>query len=281
MLGVLMLLGCDDASPPTAGFDVPEPQAAAGGGAASGGGSANVSQGGMPPTLPPISSDWMMQGFEDPVAISFARHIGCFTGLPAVDGPDEDCGTLRTLGNEGRRLTFAMTFQSVPLLIYAADAYVSEDGSRMAGTFISFQPPTGDVPLPAVDTWLLGYAWFPLTRSLSFSRTREELPAPEPAATFRLDETEPSDGELKSGQDYRFVLRDTGRGMSIIGDLGAYFDTELRWDAALQALFAGPVAATAPGYPIALEINYVDGQVNDARATTASGSQYHLLRVKD
>ena len=290
LLGAVLLLGCDESAPRTEGFDVPEPTAGTGGIGAIGGGSTGASHGGVAQTHALVSSDWMMQGFEDPVAISLGRHIGCFTWLPVYGGSEDDCGTLRSLGGEGRRMTFAMTFNGFGsgLVTYAADVYQSQDGTRMAGRFISFSARTGDVPLPPADTWPLGYAWFPLINSnqsggkqlLPFSRRLDELPVPERAVALRLDETEPSGGELERQKDYWFALRDTGRGISLVGDLGAYFDTEISWDAATQTLLAGPVAETFPGYPIALAISYVDGRVQGALAGTASGGRYHLLRVE-
>jgi hypothetical protein len=211
-------------------------------------------------------------------------HIGCFTGLPAYNGPEDNCGALRSLGNanDQRHFTFAMTFHEPPLVTYAADVYLSEDGQRMAGTFLSFQPRTGDVPLPPVETWRLGYAWLPLTGpGLYVPFSVKDVPLPERSAKLNLVEDELGLGELSFDKSYWFAFRDTGRGVAIVGDLGAFFDTELRWDEVSQTLSAGPVAETVPGYPVALEVTYVAGGVSTALATTAAGGKYRLVKAAE
>jgi hypothetical protein len=237
----------------------------------------------QPPTLP---SDWAMVGFEDPVALSFAKQIGCYTGLP-VKGSEKDCGPLRSLGGEGLHRTLAMTFKGIVapgVVTYAADVYVSEDGRRMAGSFLSFTARANDVPLPEVASWPLGYAWLPLDGAQNgqvsiLPHTLDALPVPEPAAEFVLVEDENGLAELLPNQRYGFAYRDTGRGLAIVGDLGAFFDTELRWDEATQTLSAGPVAATRPGYPVALAVRFEERRLVEARATTAGGGNYRLLRA--
>jgi hypothetical protein len=284
-------LGCGETSREVHGFEPPyRGGAGAGGNGVGGGVMAQAGRGGAAPQLPSMHSDWMMEGFEDPVAISFGRHIGCFTGLPPIGDPEDDCGTLRPLGNgnDERHFSFAMTFDNTgPHVTYAADVYISEDGERMAGSFVSFENRTGDVPLPAAELWRPGHAWFPLTRPSPGGGpwyvpfTVKDLPVPERYAKLAVVEDELGLAELSPDQTYWFELRDTGRGLAMVGQLGAFFDTELRWDEVSQTLSAGPVAETVPTYPVALDVSYVGGKVSEARATTAAGGKYRLIRAAE
>jgi len=147
---------------------------------------------------------------------------------------------------------------------------------------LSFTAKTGDVPLPPVDTWPLGYVWLPIPSEAGYDfaqlpHTLRTFPVPPFSGRFRLVSDDTGLGELVRGHDYFFAFRDTGRGFAIAGDLGAFFDTELRWDESTQTLSAGPVAATRPGYPIAVEA--VLGSPISIHATTALGGSYQLLQL--
>jgi hypothetical protein len=262
------------------GFPAPD----AGGNAGVGGANENAAAGTssvpqpQPPQQPPIGAEWAMTGFEDPVTISLSRHLGCF----AADGTERPCGPLRVLASEGAHLTVAISFDAPGIVTYAADLWASEDGKRLAGSFLSFSAKTRDVPLPPVDTWPLGYVWLPIPSEAGYDfaqlpHTIKALPVQPFGGRFRLVKDDTGLGELLRGHDYFFAFHDTGRGFAITGDLGAFFDTELRWDEATQTLSAGPVAATRPGYPVALEVA-LESPIS-IRATTADGGSYQLLQL--
>jgi hypothetical protein len=289
-LAAATLSGCADSDAPTgAPWPLPPPVIPPGAGGSGSGGQTSV--GGQPPqiglTAPGFTSDWGMVGFEDPVAISFGRHIGCYTGLPVGDHDLKDCGQLRIIQSDGvSHATVAMSFQNVSAG-YAADLYVSNDGRRMAGAFVSYDDPTGAGKLPPIEDFRLGFAWAPLTHAVSDldgpvllpTYTRRTLPIPEYYATFQLTEDESSRGELVAGHAYAFAYRE-GPIVAIVSELGAFYDDELRWDDATQTLSAGPVQATRPGYPIALEVKLEAGKLHEAIATTDGGWRYRLTRIE-
>jgi len=80
-------------------------------------------------------------------------------------------------------------------------------------------------------------------------------------------------GDLMPNRTYRLSLREIGSRWHLVGQLGAYFDDELAYDAGAHQLKAGPVAATIPHHPVELTLRFEadDTTLREVVAATAEG----------
>ncbi len=117
-------------------------------GLAGGGGTAGASAAALD-----ISGRWALFGFEDPVAVELQQTgtvlagKGCCTGFQS-NIPLACCGPV-TGQCADRRASFGFSFDLGGTYEYATDAFVSADGSRMAGTFSRIDTPVAWIRLAA------------------------------------------------------------------------------------------------------------------------------------
>ena len=227
-------------------------------------GSGGAAGGGSPATTVDVSGEWAMFTFADPVAVSLRQDgtvlsgTGCCGGLnPAVDFC---CSPIAGGSIIGRNVKFAF-----PIDIaggpYAADVFVSADGSRMAGAFhnvVGWGPPMAWVRIASGEPWL--------------PETSGELAnVVEPrAATFALT-LNGVESVLGFSPDatYSFGLVYDLRAM-VYGDLGSFWEGELSWNEAEQTLTAGPVPETHPELPTELRLRFEDTLLLEVGATFPS-----------
>lgn len=200
--------------------------------------------------------------------------VGCYDGLPQAssdaDFVAQTCG--RLVGRvDGRSVHFTFGVADFGTLVYTSDAFIARDEPRMAGTVELVHagrsaPATRAVwlPLPADQGWLVS-----------------ELDWPEQIAWrdadyggYDLTLSEPSPGaEFTAQQVYRIFRHRDG----LAGDLGAFWASELRFETAADGallLRAGPVAETAPDYPVRLSLRFASGELQHVDAETPSGAIY-------
>src|SRR5882724_3455653 len=70
-----------------------------------------------------------------------------------------------------------------------------------------------------------------------------------------------------------------GRGAVVLGTLGAFWESELSWNAADQVLMAGPVPITSPNIPTTLRLHFASpsgSTLVDVEATMPSGLVYRF-----
>jgi hypothetical protein len=200
-----------------------------------------------------ISGDWAMFAFADPVAVSIAQHGGELTGTGCCGGLPSESATLdccSPLGGSihGRRMNFTFAVE-LASSAYAADAFVSADGTRMAGAFHGasgwLDEPTAWLRLDPGQVWLSGPDETALTA----------LEAHAGSYALRL-QGEVSVGIYTPGQRYSLHVVGRRPETMVYGALGAFWHTELTWNEAAQTLTAGPVPQTDPRLPIELELRF-------------------------
>jgi hypothetical protein len=200
--------------------------------------------------------------------------IGCYDGLPhASSDPDfvaRSCG--RLVGRvDGRSVHFAFGVADFGGLLYTTDAFVARDEPRMAGTVELVHAGRSVAATRAV--------WLPMPTDRGWLVS--ELVWPEQIAWrdadyggYDLTLSEPSSGtEFTAQQVYRIFRHRDG----LAGDLGAFWASELRFETAADGelvLSAGPVAETAPDYPVRLSLRFASGELQRVDAETPSGASY-------
>jgi hypothetical protein len=253
-------------------------------------------------SVPDLNGLWLLEGFEDPIAIDLrvtrAAQGYQVTGRGCIEGPDplfrdaacpldgptfyDACGDLSGAG-AGPDIQFAFDFPvSGETLAHGADIYAAQDGTRMAGGFF-YGTGTGDLSLfdPALP-------WVRLA-ALGYQKACDSFPTP-PTDTgpvdlpalglssqpFVLQGGQPV-GRLVPGQRYR--MRSVHPGV-LSGELGAFWNPDFHWNAATRTLTAGPVPETVPGLPVRLDLSVSDAfHVTAVVATTADGRSGTLLPV--
>jgi hypothetical protein len=214
-----------------------------------------------------VSGDWAMFAFEDPVAVSLTQQgedisgTGCCGGLPTEQTFIDCCSSLAG-SIVGRRVNFAFAVELAPGT-YAVDAFVSSDGTRMAGAFHNLGG-WGDEP----TAWLRlgpGQAWLS-------ARGDDELIVPDAlTGTFLLTlDSEASVGTYAPAQSYRLQLM-AGAEAMVRGALGAFWHSELAWNEAEQTLTAGPVPETDPALPTELDLRFEEEALVSVTALLPSG----------
>ena len=234
-----------------------------------GAGSGGSSGAGGSPSVVDVSGSWAMFGFEDPVAVSLQQSgttlsgTGCCAGLP-IEGNDiwHCCADIASGAIHGRNAEFSFPVNLAPG-VYAANVFVSSDGSRMAGPFhnlFGWGRPTAWLRLAPDQTWL------PPPSSELFAIV-------EPRAGWyelALNAADPVAG-FSPGSSYLLGLALEGRGGLVHGDLGAFWDSELSWSEADETLRAGPVPETHPDLPIELQLRFDSASLLEVVATFPSG----------
>jgi hypothetical protein len=229
-------------------------------GLAGGGGTA-----GAPAAALDISGRWALFGFEDPVAVELQQTgtvlagSGCCTGFQS-DVPLDCCGSV-TGQCADRRASFGFSFWG-GTYEYATDAFVSADGSRMAGTFSRIDTPVAWIRLKPTDSTLLRAD--PVVEKAMSDR----------GASYDLvvTDTTPAGDDFSPQQTYHIFIRAEDVG----GALGAFWAGEAAWNASEQTLVVGPVPETAPGLPVALRLRFDGNLLTSVDATMVSQATYHF-----
>jgi hypothetical protein len=232
-----------------------------GAGLAGGGGTAGASAA----TLD-ISGRWALFGFEDPVAVELQQTgtvlagKGCCTGFQS-NIPLACCGPV-TGQCADRRASFGFSFDLGGTYEYATDAFVSADGSRMAGTFSRIDTPVAWIRVKPTDSTFLRAD--PLVEKALSDRV----------ASYDLvvTDTTPAGDDFSPQQTYHIFIRSEDVG----GALGAFWAGEAAWIASEQTLVVGPVPETAPGLPVALRLRFDGNLLTSVDATMASQATYHF-----
>ncbi|HVU53140.1 MAG TPA: hypothetical protein VHL80_20795 [Polyangia bacterium] len=245
----------------------------------------------------PVAGDWLMYGFEDPVAVHLevgsdgrsydVTGTGCAGGWKSLFDPSNDarrdCGEVHGHG-AGLALDFSFHFEGWKT-IYTMHVQASRDGGRMAGTLDS-EGPDGTYAGDELYGWLRLEDVGIRSSADEWTPPRADLgPLPDdswrgPAGfAFALQGEAPL-GPWVPGQ--RYLLRASSVGVdSLTLDLGAFWNPDFHWDEATRTLTAGPVPETVPGRPVRLELHVeADSKtVRDVVATTADGTTATLLRA--
>jgi hypothetical protein len=252
------------------------------------------------PPLPPApaAGDWLLYGFEDPVAVHIevgpdgrsydVTGTGCWNGSRGLLGYDADsCGELHGHG-AGLALAFVFVFPRGFLGggQYAASVHVSQDGTRMAGTIstrFGEMPPAG--PMGPFGWLRLGDIG--VTSALDQGKAPPADLGPLPNASWTgpdglslaLQGDVPL-GALLPGKSY-WMQESSVRVYSFTHDLGVFWNPDFHWDEATRTLTAGPVSETIPGMPVKLEfhVDAVSTVVHDVVATLADGTRGTFLPV--
>jgi hypothetical protein len=196
----------------------------------------------------PLSGNWGMFHFEDPVSVTFEQDgevlsgTGCCAGL----GGDEllqCCGPLS--GNVAEpRATFAFVFDAFSGgRVYGTDVTVSADRQRMGGTFSI--DGEGSLKVAWVRFEGSGIAQAPdsLSQTLQPRAGAYELRLYS-AFAGRFDPLEP------------LTIRIAGHGF-VASDFGPFYWGEMSWNAGTEVLTLGPVPATDPSFATQLDLEFV------------------------
>jgi hypothetical protein len=245
------------------------------GGFGGSGGAGGMAGAGASATAVDVSGRWAMFGFVDPVAVSLQQRgnalsgTGCCGGLPADDFAI-CCASLTSGSVVGQHVEFSFPVDIGPG-VYAANAFVSSDGSRIAGPFhdlIDWGRPTAWVRIAPDQVWLP-----PTTGALS------SVVDPR-VGTFELalNDAEAVSG-FSPGITYSLGLTKYAQRALIHGDLGAFWEGELSWIDAEETLLAGPVPESHPELPIELRLRFVGTLLREVTATFPSGEEGSFFPV--
>lgn len=213
------------------------------------------------PKVQDLSGRWAIVAFEDPVVVDIDQAGGAIQGQGCCGPADSGiscCGPL-TGQIVDRRASFGFSFNhGGEPYVYSTDAFVSADGQRMAGTFSR----GGDV------------AWVRIRPQDVY------LPQPDPALdsvvsghyTLVLSDDPGAGSDFSSQQTYDFYAGPR----FVAGDLGAFWNGEMTWNAAQQTLVVGPVPETAPGSPVAMSLRFDVAGLASVEAVMASGARYQF-----
>jgi len=302
VLACLGLVACGNTA-----ADAPVRAGAASGGAPGGAGGDAGAQAAQPALalIPPISGLWTLFGWEDPVTVELHGAGGAGTaqlsGRGCFDGPyhllggssdrqssfseAEACSSLSGTA-VGNHFKFELTDLDQPPSLgglhsaaYAFDVYASSAADRMSGAL--------NVLLDAVpEQPVADFGWLPLDRlaypDISPPGPARDLAPLQDGASYALKLRDAGAlGDLAPKQIYRAYLQKSGGRFHLVGNLGAYFDDELSYDAVAHRLTAGPVSATRPQHIVALSVQYANDDVTqlEATATTADGDSATLVPV--
>ena len=249
----------------------------------------------IPPSIAPsIAGRWgLLQTDTESAAVNLSQQgdiltgLGCGAGLPDMgDVWDRflasECGPIMNGRIDGRRVTFEFYFAFSGGWSYATDAWVSQDGTRMAGrlsTTPSFDGgaaydwqtfPTAWGRIGPQDAWFERRAW-PTDTDVEWHG----------APGYDLTLRERADaGEFTSNHVYR-VWR---VGDGLVGDLGSFMRNEIKFlsgpGGETNQIVAGPVPETAPNLPVRLELTLENGALATLQAETPSGATYSFAATK-
>lgn len=199
---------------------------------------------------------------------------GCFEGLPQPGDsplPFVSCSPIYAGSAVGNHVQFSFHVNAgIPGLYYAADAFVSADGRRMAGKFHDtgqWGGPTAWLRISPTDRWLPTVPGPSLAAAFTPRNGQYDLTLKAGAAT--------AGQEFEPGRIYQLRLQnDFNDTPMIFGDLGAFWMTEMSWQEQPQVLRVGPVPATDPSLPVALNLHFEGTVLDEVEATTPSGATY-------
>ncbi len=242
---------------------------------------------------PSIGGRWgLLQSITESTAVILSQEGNALTGLGCAAGlPDtgnvldstlaSECGPIGNSRIDGRRVTFEFHILFAGGFFFAADAYVSEDGNRLAGRFAAapstdgaaiyhWQPyPTAWARIGPKDSWLERRAWPADTETWNVG----------PGYDLALQEG-PDAGEFTTDRVYRIWRLGEG----LVGDLGSFTSSELEFTSGpsgeTTGIVAGPVPETAPNLPVRLELNLENGALVTLVAETPSGATYSFGATK-
>jgi hypothetical protein len=80
--------------------------------------------------------------------------------------------------------------------------------------------------------------------------------------------------DFASGKAYQVGLESYAEAPMIYGELGSFWMTEMIWQEQAQALQVGPVPATDPSLPVALNLRFDGTTLIEVEATAPSGATY-------
>jgi hypothetical protein len=219
-----------------------------------------------------VSGRWAQLGTDDAVAAELAQTggvltgNGCVTGLPTPTSSAEElyCGAVH--GQiEGARVTFAY---DAAIAIEGADLWVSRDGKRMAGRH-AFQ-----------GSWFAPVSWLRITATDSHLARSPELEPVASALASRngswvLTQLEGPAPLFLGRTDLGVVLsiQSHSRAGLVLGTLGAFWVSEMRWSDGESTLDIGPVSETVPGLPIQLRLRFEASALQSVEATLPSGER--------
>lgn len=231
------------------------------------------------PAAEAVEGSWAMFDFEDPVTASLRAEGSSLHGRGACGPMDSSLGQCGgditgTLDGRRARFSFPVSFEAFGDLgtNYGADVVISEDGTRMAGSFYA----STDLATLFVGTGLLT-AWVRPAmdgRWLAFEDTALRNLLVEREGNYELELTEGAGDAYAASEAYDLVLRVTGPIPLLRGDLGAFWGGEMAWDDAAQTLSIGPVPETKPELPVAVSLVFEDTTLVTVQATLASGEKY-------
>ncbi|WP_437276429.1 hypothetical protein WME90_35005 [Sorangium sp. So ce375] len=196
---------------------------------------------------------------------------GCTTSAGAY-GPESNCDHLNqaegsnatTTPLTGRIVNGRAEFAFMALEYrYAADTFVAKSGDRMAGRF------------HGVSSWYGPTAWLridPSQRWLAHDkRLGTALREHQGSYDLTLDPSSAPGDAFSTDRSYALSLGVNASPL-IFGDLGAFWASEMAWRE--PTLTIGPVPATHPELPVALELRFRDTVLHEVTATMPEGERY-------
>lgn len=220
-----------------------------------------------------ISGDWGLFLFEDPVAVNLQQEGNELSGygccIPDQAAENYCCGPI-----EGSIDDHQVSF-SFPLGDtgdrYRAEVVVSEDGTRMGGSFFRDHEDDSTALGSLKGAWLR-YDSFERNWLPTYPELGDELSNLEGLSSLRLtDASETGDGFVHD-QEYELVASLGSLG----GDLGPFWGSEIRVREDDGSIVAGPVPATDPSLPESLVLHRSGSTLLDAEVTMGSGATYRF-----
>jgi hypothetical protein len=217
----------------------------------------------------PLSGDWGMFWFEDPVAVRIRQQgqalsgMGCCAGISESVTPLLCCGPVEGMCADGHA-DFALSIEDFSA-IYGTDVYVSADYQRMGGTFSvdgGGSLPVAWARLPAGE----GYLGTPPTEL-----SEELMPR---AGSFELMLSSAFVGRFEPVTPFELQLSASG---FLRGEFGPFYWREMSWDAESETLSVGPVPATDPGYATSLELHFDGITLKSVVATYPDDPPYSFV----
>ena len=222
-----------------------------------------------------ISGNWGLFLFEDPVAVNLEQAgeelsgYGCC--IPDQVAENYCCGPIEG-SIDDNQVSFSFPLGDTGDR-YRAELVVSEDGTRMGGSFFRDHEGEADstAPISRKGAWLR-YDSFERNWLTTYPELADELSSLEDLSSLRLSaDSEAGDGFVHD-QEYGLV---SALG-SVGGDLGPFWGSEISVREGDGAIVAGPVPATDPGLPVSLVLHRSGSTLLDAEMTMASGMTYHF-----
>jgi hypothetical protein len=220
-----------------------------------------------------ISGDWGFFLFEDPVAVNLQQAGDELSGygccIPDQAAENYCCGPIEG-SIDDQRVSFSFPLGDTGDR-YRAEVVVSDDGTRMGGSF--FRDHEGDsTPASSLKGAWLRYDSFERNWLTTYPELGNELSSLEGLSSLRLS----ADSETGDGYDHDTEYRLVSSLGSLGGALGPFWGSEISVREADGAIVAGPVPATDPSLPARLVLRRSGSTLLDAEVTMGSGATYHF-----